>query len=97
MTELSKKQITEIEGKLYLISRLPLEKKSSAFSEITNDLKKMIQTFEKERGHASARVKRCLKVLLAILESGHVVIKEPEDLEVFRWIKKEARSILSES
>lgn len=96
MTALSRKQIQDIEGKIYLISRLPREKWSAAFSEITSDLKQMIASFEKDRRRDSARVRRCLKVLLAILDSGHIVIQGTEDLEVFRWIKKEARSILTE-
>ncbi len=96
MTHMSRKQIADVEGKIYMISRMPREKWSGAFSEITSDLKKMISTFESDRKRHSDRVKRCLTVLLAILDSGHIVIKETDDLEVFRWIKKEARAILSE-
>jgi hypothetical protein len=95
MTHLSRKQIAEIEGKIYLISQMPREKRSEKFSEIITDIKHLIATFEKDRKRHSARVKRCLTVLLGCLDSSHVNIVSVEDREVWMWVINEARTIVS--
>lgn len=92
--KLSRKQIAEIEGKIYLLSRTPRDQWSTKLSEIIGDIKKMIADFERGRKHHFASVKRCLVVLLKLLESGHVSIISVEDREVFNWVLKEARRIV---
>lgn len=90
----SSKQIAEIEGRIYIASRLPREQLSAALSEIVADFKKIVREFEKGRKHHSARAKRCLVVLLTLLDSGHVSIVSIEDREVWEWARKEARKII---
>lgn len=88
------KEIAELEGEIYLLSKLPLEERSTKLSEIIKRLRRIVHTFDQRRKLHFDSVRRCLIVLDKLLDSGTVSITNMESSEVYSWARTEIRKIL---
>jgi len=90
----SLKEIEQIEGEVYLLSRLKPDERLAKLSEITTRVKKILNEFDKRRKQHLQPVRRCLVVLSSVFDSGHVSIMSSEDREIYQWCRKEIRYYL---
>ncbi len=91
----SEKEIGELEGQVYMLSRLKPDERLKKLSEIITRFKKILHEFPRTRKQHLDPVKQCLIVLRSLFADGHIVLISEKDRDVSKWCLEEIEYFLA--
>ena len=83
--KLSRREIEDIRGLIYLAKKAPHDERSQRFTEISERISEMLSGFERRKRLHLEPVRLALVVLLKLLRNGHVNIVSVEDRNAYTW------------